>query len=246
MIYAEILAGGTGKRFGNNDLPKQYNMLGSKPIIIHTIEQFVLNPKIDKIVVCTPKEWITYTEDLINKYIKGNNGIEVTEGGSTRNETIINGCNYIEKKYGLTDKDVIITHDAVRPFISQRIIEDNIKAVSKCDAVDTAIPATDTIIDSGSDKVVDADGNDYMIESIPNRNSLWYGQTPQSFNVKSLMKMYDKLTEDEKDILTDACKIFVLKGEKVKIVKGETFNMKITTVFDLKMAEAILMERLNK
>ena len=69
----------TGKRFGNNDLPKQYNMLGSKPIIIHTIEQFVLNPKIDKIVVCTPKEWITYTEDLINKYIKGNNSIEVTE-----------------------------------------------------------------------------------------------------------------------------------------------------------------------
>ena len=129
MIYAEILAGGTGKRFGNNDLPKQYNMLGSKPIIIHTIEQFVLNPKIDKIVVCTPKEWITYTEDLINKYIKGNNSIEVTEGGSTRNETIINGCKYIEKKYGLTDKDVIITHDAVRPFISQRIIEDNIKAV---------------------------------------------------------------------------------------------------------------------
>ena len=246
MIYAEILAGGIGKRFGNNDLPKQYNMLGSKPIIIHTIEQFVLNPKIEKIIVCTPKDWINYTEDLINKYIPNESRIEVVQGGPTRNETIINGAKYIEKEYGLTDKDVIITHDAVRPFISQRIIEDNIKAVSKCDAVDTAIPATDTIIDSGADKVVDPNKNDYMIESIPNRSSLWYGQTPQSFNIKRLMEMYEKLTEEEKDILTDACKIFVLKGESVKIVKGETFNMKITTVFDLKMAEAILMERLNK
>lgn len=246
MVYAEILAGGTGKRFGNNDLPKQYNMLGSKPIIVHTIEQFVLNPKIDKIIVCTPKDWINYTEDLINKYIKQNDNIDVVQGGPTRNETIINGAKYIEKTYGLTDEDIIITHDAVRPFISQRIINDNIKAVQKHDAVDTAIPATDTIIDSGFDKKVNPDGNDYMIESIPNRNSLWYGQTPQSFKIKKLMKMYDTLTEDEKSILTDACKIFVIKGKDVYIVKGETFNMKITTVFDLKMAEAILMERVNK
>ena len=246
MIYAEILAGGVGSRFGSKDLPKQYHMLGSKPILVHTIEQFVLNPKIEKIIVCTRKDWINYTEDLINKYIPNESRIEITPGGATRNETIMSGIKYIEKKYGLNDKDIIITHDAVRPFISQRIIEDNIKAVSKYDAVDTAIPATDTIIDSGSDKVGDSDKNNYMIESIPNRSSLWYGQTPQSFNIKKLMEMYEKLTEEEKDILTDACKIFVLKGEGVKIVRGETFNMKITTVFDLKMAEAILMERLNK
>ncbi len=246
MVYAEILAGGIGTRFGSKDLPKQYHMLGSKPIIVHTIEQFVINPKIDKIIVCTPKDWMTYTEDLINKYVKQRENIEVVQGGPTRNETIINGAKYIEKTYGLTDKDVIITHDAVRPFISQRIIDDNIKAVQKHDAVDTAIPATDTIIDSGPDKKVDPNGSDYMIESIPNRSSLWYGQTPQSFKIKKLMAMYDTLTDEEKDILTDACKIFVIKGKEVYIVKGETFNIKITTVFDLKMAEAILMERDNK
>lgn len=234
MIYAEVLAGGSGKRFGNNDLPKQFMMLSEKPIIIHTIEQFVINKDVDKIIVCTPKNWISYTEDLIKKYIKNNESIEVTAGGSTRNESIINGCKYIEKKYGINDDDIIITHDAVRPFINQRIIEDNIKACKKGAAVDTVIPATDTIIKSESNK---------EISSIPNRNSLYYGQTPQTFNILELMDLYSSLTGDEKDILTDACKIFVLKNKPVKIVMGETFNIKITTVFDLKIANAIVMVR---
>ena len=234
MIYAEVLAGGSGKRFGNNDLPKQFMMLSEKPIIIHTIEQFVINKDVDKIIVCTSKNWISYTEDLIKKYIKNNENIEVTAGGSTRNESIINGCKYIEKKYGINDDDIIITHDAVRPFINQRIIEDNIKACKKGVAVDTVIPATDTIIKSESNK---------EISSIPNRNSLYYGQTPQTFNILELMDLYSSLAGDEKDILTDACKIFILKNKPVKIVMGETFNIKITTVFDLKIANAIVMVR---
>lgn len=234
MVYVEILAGGSGKRFGNKDLPKQFMMLGEKPIIIHTIEQFVINPQIDKIIVCTPKDWISYTLDLIKKYIPNNEIIEITEGGTSRNESIMNGLKFIEKKYGINDKDVVITHDAVRPFINQRIIEDNIKAVKKYNAVDTAIPATDTIINQ-------KDNN--LIDNIPDRSTLYYGQTPQSFNIKELISLYNSLTLKEKDILTDACKIFVLKNKDVKIVPGETFNIKITTVFDLKLADAILMVR---
>lgn len=244
MIYAEILAGGSGERFGNKDLPKQFTMLGNKPIIIHTIEQFIINPNIDKIIVGTPKDWIAYTEDTIKKYIPNEENIIVVAGGSTRNETIMNGLKYIEETFGVGDNDIVITHDAVRPFISQRIINDNIKASKKCDAVDTAIPATDTIIDTGTDTVIDANSDDFLIESIPNRNSLYYGQTPQTFNIKKIVKMYNSLTTDEKKVLTDACKIFVIKKQDVRVVRGETFNIKITTVFDLKMAEAILMERL--
>lgn len=234
MIYGEILAGGSGKRFGNKDLPKQFMMLSDKPIIIHTIEQFVINKDIDKIIVCTPKNWISYTEDLIKKYIKNNDNIEVTAGGSTRNESIINGCKYIEKKYGLNKEDIIITHDAVRPFINQRIIEDNIKFAKKGYTIDTVIPATDTIIKSKDNK---------EIESIPDRSVLYYGQTPQTFNIIELMDLYETLTEKEKSILTDACKIYTLKGKQVKIVMGEVFNIKITTVFDLKLANSIISVR---
>lgn len=75
---------------------------------------------------------------------------------------------------------------------------------------------------------------------------MYQGQTPQSFNIKKLMKLYKELTEEEKEILTDACKIFVLKGSKVRMVYGDEFNMKITKLHDLKVANAILLERGNK
>ena len=75
---------------------------------------------------------------------------------------------------------------------------------------------------------------------------MYQGQTPQSFNIKKLMKLYEELTDKEKEILTDACKIFVLKGSKVKMVHGDEFNMKITKLHDLKVANAILLERGNK
>ena len=154
MIYGEILAGGSGTRMGNTEMPKQFLMLGDRPIIIHTIEQFLINQSFSKIVVCCPKEWVSYAEDLLEKYNIDTERVEVTAGGATRNDTIINGCKLIEEKYGLTDKDVIVTHDAVRPFVNQRILDDNIKAAKKYDAVDTVIPATDTIVYSKDGKII--------------------------------------------------------------------------------------------
>lgn len=237
MVYAEILAGGKGTRMGNTDLPKQFLILGDKPIIIHTIEQFMLVSQIDKIIICCPKAWMSYMEDLLVKYIPNEEKIKIVEGGSTRNETIMNGCKYIEKEYGLTDEDIVITHDAVRPFVSEKIIKDNIEAMVNADATDTVISATDTIVES-------KDGN--VISNIPERSFMYQGQTPQSFKIKKLIKLYSELTADEKEILTDACKIFVLKGHSVKIIQGNEFNMKITRLHDLKVANAILAERGNK
>ena len=236
MIYAQILAGGKGTRMGNTDMPKQFLMLGTKPIIIHTLEQFLINSKFNKILVACPKDWVSYMNDLLEKYLP-NSKIIVIEGGNTRNETIMNGCRYIEENYGINDDDIIVTHDAVRPFLTPRIIDDNIKGMKNNDAVDTVIPATDTIVESKNGEV---------ISDIPNRAYLYQGQTPQSFNIKKLINIYESLTFEEKSILTDACKIFSIKKKKVKIVKGETYNIKITDIHDLKIANAILMERGNK
>ena len=68
MIYAEILAGGSGTRMGNTDRPKQFLMLGNKPILVHTIEAFLLNPRIDRILVVVPNVWLDYSKDIMNKY----------------------------------------------------------------------------------------------------------------------------------------------------------------------------------
>jgi len=236
MIYAEILAGGKGTRMGNTNMPKQFLPLNNKPIIVHTIEKFILNDRFDKIIVVTPKEWINHTKDIIRKYIGENNRIVVVVGGSDRNESIMSGIRHIEETEGLNDDDVIITHDSVRPFLTHRIIEENIDMSLKYGAVDTVIEAIDTIIQS-------EDGD--VISDIPVRDTMFQGQTPQSFNIKMLVSHYQSLSQEQKQILTDACKICALKGEKVKLVKGEVFNIKVTTPYDLKVANAIIQGRVN-
>lgn len=237
MTYVEILAGGKGTRMGNTEMPKQFLTLGTKPIFIHTIEQFLLVKEVDRIILCCPKEWISHAENVIEKCIPNRENIFVVAGGKDRNESIMNGCHYIEQSFGITDLDIIVTHDAVRPFVTQRIILENIEKAREYGAVDTVISATDTIIESKDSKI---------ISSIPIRSEMYQGQTPQSFKIKTLMETYTSLTEEEKKILTDACKMFVIKGKGVHIVAGEVYNIKITTLYDLKIANAILKERDNK
>ena len=234
MIFAAILAGGIGSRMGGTDTPKQFLDLGNKPVIIHTIEKFVINNKIDKIIVLTPQNFINHTNHLINEYIGETENIVVIEGGETRNDTLINSINYIDEHFGIDDDSIIITHDSVRPFVTHRIIEDNIEAAKRYGACDTVVPATDTIVESINAKT---------IESIPVRDYYYQGQTPQSFNVKKLFNLISSLTEEESNILTDACKIFTLKDEDVYLVEGEVTNIKITYPYDLKLANTILEDR---
>jgi 2-C-methyl-D-erythritol 4-phosphate cytidylyltransferase len=231
MIFAAILAGGTGNRMGSIDTPKQYMLLGNKPIIIHTIEKFYINDKFEKIIILCPKSWINHTMDLIDKYIGKNNRISVIKGGTVRNETIMNAISHIEENFDIDNESVIVTHDAVRPFLTYRIINENILFAKKYGACDTVIPATDTIIQSE---------NGEFISSIPKREFMFQGQTPQSFKMLKLKELYNGLTDNEKEILTDAAKIFVIKGEKVHLVDGEINNIKITYPYDLKVANGIL------
>ena len=216
---------------GNTEMPKQFLLLGNKPIFIHTVEQFLLNRRVDKILICCPEQWMAYTRDTLKKYHADMERVFVVKGGTTRNETILNGCTFIEKNFGLNNDDIILTHDAVRPFINQRIIDDNIDGTLKYGAVDTVVEAFDTIVHS-------ADGE--VITNIPVRSEMYQGQTPQSFNIKLLMSFFNSLTNEEKEILTDACKALVIKGNDVHLVKGEVYNMKITTQHDLKVANGLV------
>ncbi|MCI1859215.1 MAG: 2-C-methyl-D-erythritol 4-phosphate cytidylyltransferase [Sporolactobacillus sp.] len=231
MIYAEILAGGRGTRMGNTQMPKQYLLLDNKPIIIHTIEKFLLNDRFEKIIIIAHREWMRYTGDIVEKFIGKTDRIVIVEGGSDRNESIMNGIRYIDRTSGIGDDDVIVTHDSVRPFITHRIIEENIEAALSDKAVDTVINATDTIIQSEDHRT---------ISDIPLRSMMYLGQTPQSFNIKLLIDSYQSLTSDQKKILTDACKICLLNGKKVRLVRGESYNIKITVPYDLKVAESMI------
>jgi 2-C-methyl-D-erythritol 4-phosphate cytidylyltransferase len=231
MIYAGILAGGVGSRMGNVPLPKQFLDLDGKPILVHTVEKFLLTSDFDKIYIATPQKWISHTKDTLRKHDITDERVVVVQGGADRNETIMSIINAIEAENKITDDDVIVTHDAVRPFLTRRIIKENIDAVVKHGAVDTVITATDTIISSKDGEAID---------SIPVRDEMYQGQTPQSFNINLLRDSYNALSEDDKKILTDACKILVVADKKVKLVLGELYNIKITTPYDLKVANSII------
>lgn len=231
MVFAAVFAGGIGSRMGNSETPKQYLELGTKPVIIHTIEKFFINETIDEIIVLCPKAWVAHTRDLIKKHIPEGKKITVIAGGETRNGTLEKAIEFIETNYETDEDTVIVTHDAVRPFLTHRIIAENVEAAVKYGACDTVIPATDTIVESAGGK---------MITSIPERKKMYQGQTPQSFRLKELERVLASLTEDEKAILTDACKIFSIKNKDVYMVEGEVFNIKITYPYDLKVAHTLL------
>ena len=233
MIFAVILAGGIGSRMGGTDTPKQFLTLGDKPVIIHTVDKFVINSKFDKILVLSPESFVNHTKNLINEYFGENDDIIVLKGGDTRNDTLINSIEYIKENFEIDDDSIIVTHDSVRPFVTHRIIEDNIEAAKEFGACDTVVPATDTIVESVDSKI---------ITDIPIRDNYYQGQTPQSFKINKLSELINSLSNEETKILTDACKIFVLKGEEVHLVNGEITNIKITYPYDLKLANTILKE----
>lgn len=231
MIFGAILAGGTGSRMKIADMPKQFLPLGDKPIIIHTLEKFLVCTSFDGVYIGVHPNWISYMNDLVGKHIKDPSRVHIVEGGEDRNSTIFNIVEGIENNHGVNNEHIIVTHDAVRPFVTLRILNDNIQAALKHGACDTVVNATDTIVESM---------NGISISNIPPRQYMYQGQTPQSFNINKLKALYSDLSDEEKEILTDACNIFIKRNQYVHLVMGEKSNMKITTVTDYKVVQAMI------
>ncbi len=233
MVFGAILAGGVGSRMHMADMPKQFLPLGDKPIIIHTLEKFLTSTELDRVYIGVHGDWINYMNDLVVKYIPeaARDRVKVAPGGSDRNSTILNIVQGIEEDFGESEEHIIVTHDSVRPFVTLRMISENIKYAKEYGAVDTVTAAVDTI-------VVSKDGK--FITDIPDRRMMYQGQTPQSFKINLLKELYASLSDDEKGILTDACKICVVRNHPVYLVEGSYTNIKVTTPGDYKIAEAMV------
>lgn len=229
MNYAAVLAGGSGLRMGG-DLPKQFLEIGGRPILIRSIDAFAGSSRIDRIFVAVSEDYVDYTKSLIEKFIEFED-IEVVIGGKNRNETLFNVLKKIEN---ISKDDIILTHDAVRPFIDNRIIDENIEAAKQYGACNTVIPAVDTVLRS-------SDGR--FIENVPPRSEIFHAQTPQSFKVSELYKLYSSMTDKEFESYTDACTVFIENGEKVFMVTGSRDNIKLTYPEDMEKAEIIIKIR---
>lgn len=231
MLYYMIMAGGIGSRMNSPELPKQYLKIDDEPIIIKTIRNFEDFGSFAAGVVCCPIDWIEYTKAMLLEYGISSDSISVISGGKNRNCSVKNGCRFLSENYNITENDVILTHDAVRPFINSRIIKENVSAVNQFGAANTVMPVYDSIIRSTD--------SEYLNECVK-RDDIYRVQTPQSFRLKELEFVINSLTDEELASYTDVASIFHNKGYNVRLVKGSDNNIKITTPFDLAVAQAII------
>ncbi len=213
---ALLLMAGIGSRLGS-PLPKQFHLLGSKKIYLHTLETFLSSNLFQQIILVCHPDWINEVKNEIPQDPK----IVIIAGGPTRQNSSLLGLQACKAT------DFVMIHDAVRPFVSHEILERNLTAVQNHPAVDTCIPSADTIVHS--------EGGEF-ISSIPNREKYLRGQTPQTFAYQLILEAHQKTKTTQS---TDDCSLVVELGHPVAIVAGSEDNIKITTELDIELGHSI-------
>lgn len=223
-VSAVIVAGGKGVRM-HSDLRKQYLMLGDLPIISHTLAAFDSCPLINRIYLVIPEIDFDFCNKNILAPICLTSDIQLVSGGKERQESVYNGLSAITHKV-----DIVVIHDAVRPFVTPKQINACIHGAQEEGGCIVGIPANDTL------KKVDTDA--YVIDTMQ-RVNIWQAQTPQAFAYHLIKKAHD-VALSEGFTGTDDASLVERLGKRVKIIFGSPYNIKITNPEDLSIAHAIL------
>ncbi len=223
-VTAIIPAGGYGKRI-NMGIHKQLIEIAEKPILIHTLEKFQNCSCIDSIIIATAPEILLDVEHLIKKF-KITKVVEVTIGGNERQDSVYNALQMMVYHHS----EIVVVHDAVRPFINCEKICEVVSACKETGAAILAVRPKETVKVGSEDK---------FIEKTLDRNSLWLVQTPQAFYYSILQQAYKK-AYSESFYGTDDASLVERLGVKVKVVEGLYENIKITTPEDIEFAKMLL------
>jgi 2-C-methyl-D-erythritol 4-phosphate cytidylyltransferase len=223
---AIVLAGGAGKRMGSST-SKQFLLLDNKPILVHTLQIFQECRPVDGIyLVVNHRDLPLIQEEILETY-HFSKIMKLVIGGRLRQDSVRNGLEAIDESC-----DVVIIHDAARPFVSPAFVEKSIFLMEMFDAVVPAIPARDTI------KVISKEG--FVLKTLE-RDALWHIQTPQTFKYDLIAKAYREGMAKKLCGYDDSTFIEHL-GKKVKVIEGSPYNIKITTPEDLLIARGILAQ----
>ena len=212
-----VPAGGLGTRLGGHT-PKQFLQVGGATILARTLTHFVRHPGVRAIVVAAPAEHLARTRRLVAR--SGRHPVEVVAGGATRQESVWQALQAVPG-----DVDVVLVHDAVRPFIDRRLIDAVVAAAVAHGAAIGALPIVETV-----KRVRDA-----VVETTLDRSGLWAVQTPQAFRAALLREAHDKARR-EGVVATDDAMLVEWLGQPVRVVPGLAGNVKITTPEDLRRA----------
>lgn len=229
-VTAAILAAGSGVRFGS-DNPKQLLKLAGKTVLEHTIAAFETVEEVDEIMIVTMESLVPTVREIA----AGSGATKVGRiliGGVTRNDSTKAAL------AALADQEdgILLTHDAVRPFVDPRIIRECIEALDEVQAVDVAIPSADTIIEV----------DHIRIQGIPERGRLRRGQTPQGFRLPTLRAAYEQASADPDFTATDDCGVVAryLPDVEIRVIEGSESNIKITHPIDVYLADKLFQLRM--
>lgn len=215
-----IPAAGSGTRFGG-EIPKQFIPLRGRPLITYSVEKFLREDVVKRVVICVAQERRNEFERMVVS--SGWRSVDVVTGGPTRQESVFRGLVAASSGHA----GLVAVHDAVRPFFSTATFRKVLEAAQRFGAALPAVPTSDTI-----HRVVD----EFILETA--ERAQWMGaQTPQCFRLSLLQEILDRARRDQFDA-TDEAGLAVKYGHRVRVVPGDPENLKITRPIDLNVAEA--------
>lgn len=224
-VTAIVLAAGQGKRMGSK-IQKQYLLLDGKPVLYYSLKAFE-ESAVDEIILVVSKDMIEYCKQEIVIPFGFHKVAKIVEGGKERYHSVYEGLKAAE------DAEIVLIHDGARPLVTEKIIEDSIRAAAEYRACAVGMPVKDTI------KIVDEE--QYAVRT-PERRLVWQIQTPQAFSYSLLKRAYDLLMHDEnnqKGITDDAMVVETMLGIPVKLIEGAYSNIKVTTPEDMGIAHVL-------
>lgn len=231
-VIAVVFAGGSGVRMGAGK-PKQFLEVAGRPIIIHTLEIFEMHPEVDEIVIACKEDYI----EPLKRMLRRNDISKVSRivpGGDTAMASIYNGL--AAAKSGRSEDAVVLVHDGVRPFVTQKLVSQVIAAVREHGSAATCTPLFET-------PVISHDGR--TVEETPERSLCFTAQAPQGFRLDELLSAHETIRAERPDYkgIVDNCSLMKRLGREVTIVEGPRSNIKVTTPEDLYIFKAMLEYR---
>ena len=234
MNFALIFAGGIGQRMNTISLPKQFLEVHGKPIIVHTIDHFQQCEEIDEIVVVCVSEYLDHMESLKKRYNLSKIA-RIVPGGDCGQKSIFNGLEAISE-LTISEKDIVLIHDGVRPLIDENTIRNNIDCVKKYGTCITVAKATETVVLLQQESV----------KKVVDRTECYLGRAPQSFFFQDIYRAHQKAREMEKYDFIDSALMMQYFGYQMHTVVGPVNNIKVTTPMDYYMFKAILDVKENE
>jgi 2-C-methyl-D-erythritol 4-phosphate cytidylyltransferase/2-C-methyl-D-erythritol 2,4-cyclodiphosphate synthase len=219
-VAAIIVAAGSSSRYGGN-IPKQYEILGGKSLLLYSVEVLLTHPTVSRVLLVINQEHHAFVAAL-----KLSSRVEIVIGGASRQQSVNNGLKALQDKH----PHAVLIHDAARPFITAQTIDALLVALETSEGAIPASPVADTLKKNTPAQT---------IEKTVERHHLWAAQTPQAFNYAKIFQAHSEFSAIE---ATDDAQLVELAGFSVALVPHSRHNFKITTQEDMQMAEALIAQ----